>query len=119
MELSNVILTKSLEWAYEKEIRFYKRLEENYLHYNPEALKAIIVGRRMKENKIDDLKKLLNEFNKKNNTNTKLLYAHRVVNSYNLGIDSDYGYRNSCETNSSSAIPILDGIDQNPITTVK
>jgi len=119
MEMSKVVLTKSLEWAYEKEMRFYLNQDDNFLHFKPDCLKAVIVGRAMQNKEIDEVLKLINEFNETNKTNVKILYARREANSYSLGIDSNKGFRDGSETSLIASNPVINGLDGEPFTTIK
>lgn len=119
MLLTDVVLTKSQDWDYEKEIRFFRRQEENFVHYNPKSLKGIIVGRRTTNEEIEQLSNWINEFNEKNETSVKILFAHRVATKFNLGIHSNKGFRDSSESSFNARIPVLEGIDSEPLTTIK
>lgn len=81
-QIDEIILTKSLNWAYEKEYRFF--LEDNiqFLEFNPASLNYIILGCRSKED--ENLKILLEKFNEKHKTNVKLLYASKSLNEYRM-----------------------------------
>ena len=116
--IDSVILTKSIEWAYENENRFFKRQDDNYNYYVPSSLKAIIIGRRVDENEIKRIKQEVDSFNQKHNTNTEILYAYRQQGSYSLGIDWNLDFRNSCETNFGAGIPVRDDINTPLVTMV-
>lgn len=117
--LTDVILTKSLDWSYEKELRFFRSQKENHLKFYPRSLRAIIVGRRVSDELIDSIEKSIGKFEVEHNHKIQLLYAHRVATKYDLGIHSNKSYRDSCETNFSVKIPVLDGILSEPLTYIK
>ncbi len=117
--LSDVVLTKSQDWAYEQEFRFYNSFDGNSLKYPIKALKAIILGRRVSES---DEKKVIEQvtfFNKENKTDVKILFAHRVARSFNLGIHSNSIFQKSAENSFSASIPVLKNICSESITTLK
>jgi len=116
--IDSVILTKSIEWAYENENRFFKCQDNNYRNYVPSSLKAIIVGRRTDDKTIKNIKKQVEEFNKKHNATIEILYAYRNQGSYSLGIDWDLNFRNSCETNFGAGIPVRDDLNT-PLVTME
>jgi hypothetical protein len=117
--LSDVILTKSQEWAYEKEVRLFKRQEENYLSYKPEKLKAIIIGRRFSDEDEQFVNDAVGQFNETHGTNLRVLYAHRVASSFTLGISSYPNMRRDSENAFSASIPVFDNIISPPLTTNK
>ena len=117
--LSDVILTKSQEWFYEQELRFFISQENNFLKFNPKFLKAIIIGRRVTDKEITELNSLIKKINKGNKLKIKVLYAHRFTNSYDLGIHSNKSFRDSSESNSSIRIPVLEGIKSKPLTSIE
>lgn len=116
--LSDVILTKSQEWSYEEEIRFYHSKDTVSEQYRVESLKAVILGRRVNSNDRVDIKKWVDEYNKENKTNVKILYAHRIARTYTLGINSNEGFQKNSETSFSAKIPVLSGIISEPLTTI-
>ena len=114
--LMNVVLTKSSEWTYEKEIRFFLRQENKHLTYNPNSLKAIIVGRRTPDHNIDDINTDIAIYNSSNGTSVRLLFAHRIASSYNLGINSSRDFRNNSEESFNCRIPVLTSINTPVVT---
>jgi len=116
--LSDVILTKSQEWSYEEEIRFYHIKDTIAEQYKVKSLKAVILGRRVNSDDRADIKKWVGEYNKVNKTSVKILYAHRIARTYTLGIHSNEGFQKSSETSFSAKIPVLSGIISEPLTTI-
>ena len=116
MLLTNVVLTKSSEWAYEKEIRFFLSQDEKNLNYDVNSLKAIIAGRRTSDADITDIASFISDYNTINGTDVKLLFAHRVASSFDLGIHSDKIFRDNSEDSFSCRIPVLSGI-KSPVVT--
>jgi len=116
--LSDVVLTKSQEWAYEKEVRFYRQQTKRFTKFNPSKLKAIIVGRRVKNDPIDDIKEWLKEFNSRHNSTVKILFAHRYALSYRLGIHRQQSIRDDAEKNLTAAVPVIKNIKSTPLTTI-
>lgn len=116
MLLTSVVLTKSSEWAYEQELRFFLRQDPNFLEYDPTKLKAIIIGRRTSDDDINSIKKEVQDFNAVNKQDVKVLFAHRVAASYELGVHQDKNFRDNSEFSFSGRIPVLDGI-KSPIVT--
>ncbi len=116
--LSDVVLTKSQDWSYEQEVRFYRSEVENKIEFNPEKLSAIIVGRRMVDEQLDQLRNSVAEYEKAAGHEVKVLFAHRNANSYSLGVHSNFGFRNGSEANMSIRIPVLDSIASPALTTL-
>ncbi len=116
MLLTNVVLTKSSEWAYEQEIRFFLRQKEKLLNYRADSLKAIIIGRRTPDTDIQNISTYVSNFNSANSTNVKVLYAHRVASKYDLGIHSDKNFRDNSEKSFNCSVPILTSIDSAIVT---
>ena len=116
--LSQVILTKSHDWSYENEYRFFGIDLPNAIKFVPTKLKAIVVGRRMVDSEVERTKKAIEKYNNVHDANVRLLFAHRRATTYQLGIDSNLGFRNSCETNMSARIPVLPNLDTSPITSI-
>jgi len=116
--LNDVILTKSHDWSYEEEIRFYDISSSGSIQYKPESLKAIILGRRVSDADRKNIKKWVNEFNIKHKLDVKILFSHRITRTFSLGINSNEGFQKSSETSFSAKIPVLDNILSNPLTTL-
>lgn len=116
MLLTNVVLTKSSEWAYEQELRFFLRQDEKFLPFDPTSLKAIIIGRRTPNDEIETIRNAISEFNNTNGQDVKLLFAHRVASKYDLGIHSNKDFRDNSEHSFSGRIPVLTGINSPIIT---
>lgn len=112
--LADIILTKSSDWSYEQEVRFFLPDTNQMQAFNPEKLKAIIIGRRMDDDEIDKIASIVEEFNKRNNTNVRVLYSMRVASSYKLGVCSNKGSR---EGGFNARIPVLPDILSPVITT--
>jgi len=118
MLLTDVILTKSQDWEYEKEIRFFRKQDENFMNYNPNALRGIIVGRRTPNKQIQLLENLIDEYNKKHSMDARVLYAHRIATKFNLGIHSNKSFRDSSERSFNAKIPVLKEINSPPLTSI-
>ncbi len=116
--LNDVILTKSQEWSYEQEIRFFHTAKDDPDTYNPHAFKAIILGRRVSDLDRKNISEWVNTYNKKHNTKVQILYAHRIARTYSLGINSNEGFQKSSETSFSAKIPVLETIRTQPLTTL-
>ncbi|MCG8056376.1 MAG: DUF2971 domain-containing protein [Candidatus Thiodiazotropha endolucinida] len=116
-QLSDVILTKSQDWSYEHEVRFFKRQDENFLYYKPEKLKAIIIGRRISDGEEALVTEAVTKFNNKHRTGLRVLYAHRVASSFALGISTHANFRKDSEGAFSASIPVCDNILSQPLTT--
>lgn len=116
--LSDVVLTKSQDWSYEQEIRVYKRQEENSIGFQPNRLRAIIVGRKLSDEDETVINEAVARFNESNDTNLRILYAHRVARSFNLGISSYANMRRDSEGQFSASIPVLNNILSPPLTTI-
>lgn len=116
--VSNVVLTKSSEWSYEQELRYFHRESNPALSFDPHMLTAIIVGRRADVAQIENTKKLIQEYNDRNNTTVRLLFSHRLAQTFRLGVDSNFGYRNSCESNFSANVPVLKDIESPVVTSL-
>ena len=117
--LSDVILTKSQEWSYEEEVRFFHTNDDNVIEYKPGTLKAIILGRRVNDTDRTKIQKLVDKFNKIHKTNVHILYAHRITRTYSLGVHSNEGFQKSSETSFSAKIPVLKTIRTKPLTTLE
>ena len=116
--LSDVILTKSQDWSYEEEIRFFHTDENNSIEYRPESLKAIILGRRVLDADRKDISNWVEALNEKYQLKIQILYAHRIARSYSLGINSNEGFQKSSETSFSAKIPVLETIRTKSLTTL-
>lgn len=116
-QLSDVILTKSQEWSYEQEVRFFKSQNDNYITYKPEKLKAIIIGRKMSDEDESSICEAVTKYNDANETDLKVLYAHRIPSSFNLGISTYANFRKDSEEAFSASIPVFDNILSSPLTT--
>lgn len=117
-QLATVILTKSSEWAFEKEVRFYRRQEENYCKFHPDGLKAVIVGRRASDADIANVEAEIATFNAAHRTDCRLLYATRIAGSYNLGIEQSAQLREGMEGNFGAGIPVREDLDT-PLVTME
>lgn len=117
--LSDVILTKSQEWSYEEEIRFFHTDNNNSVEYKPNALKAVILGRRVNATDRNAIQKFVKKFNETHKTDVRILYAHRIARTYSLGVHSNEGFQKSSETSFSAKIPVLETIRTKPLTTLK
>lgn len=106
--LDQVILTKSIDWEYEKEIRYFRRQDEKFSKYYPKGLRAIIAGRKTSNEDISKIKKEISMFNNKNGTTVELLYASRLAGSYSLHIEE---HENLRDGNFGAAIPVRNDID--------
>lgn len=101
-QLENVILTKSDNWTYEKELRYYTQTDENIHSFNPQSLQAVIIGSRAIENK-DYVEDQIKSYNEKHETNVLILFSHPKRDSFSMQI----GY-NSIEQTPSRQSPIYD-----------
>ncbi|XHP75851.1 hypothetical protein KCTC52924_03619 [Arenibacter antarcticus] len=83
-QIESIICTKSENWAYEKEYRYIIKSEESAHKFNVNSLKAIIVGFRHKN--ITLVEKMIQDYNNKNNTEVKILYARPSSDLYKINI---------------------------------
>lgn len=116
--LDSVILTKSLDWAYENENCFFKCQKDNFCTFNPHGLKAVIIGRRTETPEIDHIASEVSLFNKRHNDNVQVLFACRQPGSYALGLDEEQALRDSYETTFGASIPIRNDINT-PLVTME
>lgn len=95
-QIESIIYTKSENWAYEKEYRYWKKTNENSLKFNPKSLKAIIVGFR--NAKKDEIIKSVNEYNIKNDMDVKIIYSRPSPQFYKMVFSYKYGIKSSSTT---------------------
>ncbi len=118
VSLKDVILTKSSEWSYEQEIRFFGKCHNSIVPFSPAALKAVIVGRRVSDEKVKEINAEVRKFNELNATDVRVLYSHRLSTTFQFGVDSSKAYRDNCENNFSARIPVLPELNGEAITTI-
>lgn len=117
LEIANeIVLTKSNDWSYEQEIRFFRTQDQPFISYNPNLLKAIVIGRRVSNENVDKISKMILKFNEMTNLNVKVLFAHRLAAKFDLDITSDKNQRDSFENNFRYDIPIMKDLSKVPIT---
>ncbi len=109
--IEDIILTKSMEWAYEEEIRFFKHRGRYIYKFNPNCLKAIIIGRKTDDKKIELIKKEIEKFNQKHNTDVLLYYTKKKPSKYELDISPDLGGRLSGDNTIRTLVDTYDNID--------
>tara|TARA_R110002051_G_scaffold162609_1_gene234225 strand:+ start:421 stop:1239 length:819 start_codon:yes stop_codon:yes gene_type:complete len=95
-QIESIIYTKSENWAYEKEYRYWKKTNDNSLKFNPESLKAIIVGFR--NTKKDEIIKSVKEYNIKNGTDVKIIYSRPSPQFYKMIFSYKHGIKSSSTT---------------------
>ena len=113
---SDVILTKPIEWAYEEEVRYWTTASNPAVSFAPSTLRAVIVGRRTSDSKIDQIKLEIDKFNERKSQTVEMWFAHRNASSFTLGVCNNRGFRNSSETSISDRIPILPAGNDDPLT---
>lgn len=86
-QLESILLTKSQHWSYEKEFRFYIASEDKIHKFNPKSLKSIILGMRSAE-EFYRASQLVTDFNRRNETNVRVLYANMSSDRYEMEINS-------------------------------
>ncbi len=111
INIETVVLTKSLEWAYEKEIRYYFYQDDFPRNYNSLSLKAVIIGRRTGDEDIEKIKCEVKKFNSEHKADAKILYACREPRNYSLGIVEHKERRDSSEKGAVGYYPVLSDID--------
>ena len=109
--IEDIILTKSMEWTYEEEIRFFKYRGRYIYKFNPKSLKAIIIGRKTHDDTIKLIKKEIEKFNQKHSTDVLLYYTKRNPSKYELGISPDLGGRLSGDNTIRTHVDTYDNID--------
>jgi hypothetical protein len=114
--LHNVVLSKSIDWSYEQELRFYNTQNVGFHKFKPAALRAIILGRRVKDSKIAAITRWVEDFNNRNETEVRVLFAHRVPSTYIVGVHSNKGMR---EGGFSARIPVCPDIDSRALTSIR
>lgn len=103
-QIEEIIFTKSNNWSYEKEFRYYKYSIEKSFNFNPKSLNGVIIGYRCNEiKKVDDL---IKQYNKTHNTDVKLMYAKPSINEYLM----DIGYTKT--RGSKMGVPIYNPKNQ-------
>ncbi len=117
-EAKDVILTKSSEWSYEQEVRFFGELDDPAVRFSPSALQAVIVGRRVNNEQIAEIEQKVQKFNQANECSARVLYSHRLATTFQFGVDSNKGYRDSCETNFNARIPVLPELLGDAVTSI-
>tara|TARA_R110002049_G_scaffold20717_3_gene75885 strand:+ start:15827 stop:16147 length:321 start_codon:yes stop_codon:yes gene_type:complete len=70
---------------HKQEFRMYDREAGATRKFQPRKLLAIIVGRRVGDKKIEVVEKRVPDFNARNETNVRVLYAHCVASTYIVG----------------------------------
>lgn len=113
---TQVLLTKPLEWAYEEEVRCWSDEPVDTVEFAPENLRAIIVGRRMPDDKIEEIEAHIKKFNKDNNQSIKTWFACREPSSYNLSVHDNKDLRNAYEKTIVVDTPLLPKGDDSPLT---
>jgi len=107
--VSDVVLTKQMEWAYEKEIRFwYDSTVVGELNFDPLSLKALIVGRRVENDRLAEITRNIESYNTSHGTEVDILYAHRNKETFDLGVCRDKQQRdwNEIAQNNSSVMTV-------------
>ncbi len=113
---TQVLLTKPMEWAYEEEVRYWSDKPVDTVEFAPENLRAIIVGRRMPDDKIEEIEALIKKFNKDKNQSIKTWFACREPSSYNLSVHDNKADRNAYEKTITAYTPLLPKGDDGPLT---
>ncbi|MHC9511792.1 DUF2971 domain-containing protein [Kangiella sp. M94] len=108
-QIEEVILTKSVNWAYEQEFRFYTDSSSLIHNFHPESLQGIIIGSRVDESNEDLLKTFVDAFNKKYDTNVKIMHATPSKSNYEMLINYHRvkGESTTCPVYDFSSPPIL------------
>jgi len=86
-QIENIIFTKSTNWIYEKELRFYIESTEKTFKFNPKSLNAVIIGYRVTDH--SKIKKLVDNFNLINKTDVIILYAKPGITDYKMNISNN------------------------------
>lgn len=81
-QIDEIIFTKSINWAYEEEFRFYVKNKIQALEFNPASIKYIIMGCRLSEKK--KLQALVDQFNKKHSLDVRLLYSSKSLKEFKM-----------------------------------
>jgi hypothetical protein len=112
--LADIVLTKSSDWSYEQEVRFFLRDNTNMQPFKPDTLKAVIIGRRTSDDEIAQISAIVDDFNNRNKTSVRVLFSMRVASTYKVGVCSNQGSR---EGGFNARIPVLSDILSPVITT--
>lgn len=91
LELIKILLTKSINWAYEKEYRYFTKRDSNTVYFNPQSLQAIFVGLRVEESEKQKISTLVKQYNIKHNTKVIIAYARKSPRNYEMEIASKGG----------------------------
>lgn len=114
--VSDVVLTKPIEWAYEQEYRFWydsSVLEEP--KYDSLSLKALIVGRRVTSGQLKFIDEAVENYNKAHGTEVEILYAYRKQEVYDMGICAEKVKRDWSEESQNNASVIMISEDGNSL----
>jgi hypothetical protein len=83
-QIADIILTKSDNWSYEKEFRFYTDSSSLIHSFNPTSLQGIIIGCRVTSADEDAIKTLVKTFNEKHKSNVKVMHATPSISNYGM-----------------------------------
>jgi hypothetical protein len=106
--LEDIVLTKSVEWSYERELRFFGRHIQQAMVFNSASLRAVVLGRRISDENEALARTLVRDFNQEHESDVKVLVAHRIASTFSLGISFHANLRRDSESSVSARIPILD-----------
>jgi hypothetical protein len=85
-QIEEILLTKSDNWAYEKELRFYTESDSTIHDFSPKSLLGIVLGTRIKHDEEEKIKILVNDYNKKHELDVKIMYATPSQTNYEIKI---------------------------------
>jgi hypothetical protein len=99
-QIEEIVLTKSDNWAYEKEFRFYTESDSAVHNFNPKSLLGVVLGTRIKEEEEEEIKNLISDYNTKHELDVKIMYATPSNTNYEMKI----AYHRI--NNSSTTVPV-------------
>lgn len=83
-QINNILFTKSDNWAYEKEYRFYSDSDKDIHNFIPDSLQGLILGSRVNEDDGKTIRKLVETYNDKHSTQVKIMYAIPSKTTYEM-----------------------------------
>jgi hypothetical protein len=83
--LDMMLLTKSLDWKYEEEVRAIDHVQgEGIYSYNPSLLKSIVLGMCMSEERCKEIQDTIKKVNKLRDKPIKVYKAHASKDAYKI-----------------------------------
>jgi hypothetical protein len=85
-QIEEIVLTKSDNWAYEKEFRFYTESDSTVHNFNPKSLLGVVLGTRITNSEEEEIKNLVSDYNTKHKLDVKIMYATPSNTNYKMKI---------------------------------